>query len=271
MEKSYNGWTASKLPALLGGLDNRVVPGTNGVRLIPGLRSGDVATVLFYVAAQLHDRVESGDMYSAGDEWGYSYRLNRNANNLSCHSSGTAFDWNATRHPNGKRGTFSKAQVAEIRRILSEVGGVVRWGGDFTGTPDEMHFEIVASPATVAMVADRLTRGGAAVSPMGSLPPVPTPAAPEGFLMALNDAQQAEVYNKTVAVSSTLEKLNDYLRFMGEGDLVLRNTYNAAAQTLAIVGDVRQAVTTQAAAFTDAQLEQIADAVADEQARRQAA
>src|SRR5690606_34921728 len=71
--------------------------------------------------------------------------------------SGTAIDYNATRHPNGRRGTWTPAQVAEIRRILAELGGVVRWLADATGTPDEMHFEIKGTPAQVAAVAARLT------------------------------------------------------------------------------------------------------------------
>ncbi len=161
MPYSYNGWLAATDPRTFGGLDNRIVPGTTKVRLSPGVRAGDVATVLFYVASQLHLRVESGDLYTTGDEWGYSYRQNRNANNLSCHASGTAFDWNATRHPNGKRGTFTKQQVATIRVILGQVANVVTWGGDFIGTPDEMHFEISGSAAQVAAVAARIRANSA--------------------------------------------------------------------------------------------------------------
>lgn len=163
MAVSYNGWSASTDNRDFGGLDNRAVA---GVHMAPGVRAGDVATVLFYVAEQFHHRVEA---LVPGWCWGYYYRQNRNAANLSCHSSATAIDLNAPRHPNGKRGTFTKAQVAEIRAIQFEVQKVVRWGGDFTGTPDEMHFEIVASPATVGLVASQLTRKVA-----GPLPALPT-------------------------------------------------------------------------------------------------
>jgi hypothetical protein len=117
----------------------------------------------------MHRRVEPvvrGDWHQA-DDWGYNYRKNRNSDNLSCHASGTAIDYNATRHPNGKRGTFAAAQVAEIRKILAEVGGVVRWGGDFKSTPDEMHFEINANAAAVARVAARLRGGGPAPAVSG--------------------------------------------------------------------------------------------------------
>lgn len=144
METSYNGWTASPRPADFGGLTKLVVAGEE---FAPGVRSGDVFTVLQWVAEQMHRRVEP--IYAPGwheaDDWGYNYRQNRNASNLSCHASGTAIDYNATRHPNGKRGTFALAQVAEIRRILLEARGTVQWGGNFGGTADEMHFEIAGN------------------------------------------------------------------------------------------------------------------------------
>lgn len=154
--KSYNGWSASKNPADFGGLSKLTVA-TEG--FAPGVRSGDVYVVLQYVAESLHRRVET--VYKKGwheqDDWGYYYRPNVNKpSELSCHSSGTAIDYNATRHPNGKRGTFSAAQVAEIRKILAEVNNVVKWGGDFSGTPDEMHFEICSSPEKVSLAAKKI-------------------------------------------------------------------------------------------------------------------
>ena len=162
-EYSYNGWRASSNPAVFGGLAKLVVAGES---FAPGVRAGDVHTVLGYVANQLHKRVEP--VVKAGwhqaDDWGYAYRKNRNANNLSCHASGTAIDYNATRHPNGRRGTFSAAQVATIRAILREVDNVVRWGGDFTGTPDEMHFEINANASRVAAAARKVRTGSRSVA-----------------------------------------------------------------------------------------------------------
>jgi hypothetical protein len=159
MKLSYNGWTSSPDPADFGGLSTLTVAGES---FAPGVRAGDVHTVLEYVATQLHLRVEPviATGFHSDDDWGYSYRKNVNGNNLSCHASGTAIDYNATRHPNGKAGTFTSGQVAEIRRILTEVDGVVRWGGDFTGTKDEMHFEICTNATTVAATATRI-RGAA--------------------------------------------------------------------------------------------------------------
>lgn len=174
---SYNGWLASANTADFGGLDNRTVGGTK-YKLAPGIRKGDVATVLFYVAEQLHARVEAITEYAAGDDWGYNFRPNTNdKSTISCHGSATAFDWNATKHPNNKSGTFTKAQVAEIRKILAEVGGVVQWGGDFSGTKDEMHWEIKGDAAAVAAVAKKLSQP-AVVAPAAPAPAAPTSGRP---------------------------------------------------------------------------------------------
>jgi len=157
-EYSYNGWLASKNPAAFGGLEKLVVAGE---AFAPGVRAGDVHTVLQYVAEQLNARVEPvvKDEWHQADDWGYNYRPNRNnPSELSTHASGTSFDYNATRHPNGKRGTFAYIQVKTIRKILAEVDNVVKWGGDF-GTADEMHFELVGNEAEVAAVAERLRTG----------------------------------------------------------------------------------------------------------------
>lgn len=161
-EYSYNGWLASKNPADFGGLDNRTIGGTK-YKLAPGVRAGDVATVLFYVAEQLNARVEPISEYAAGDDWGYSYRPNtNNPSQLSCHASGTAFDWNATQHPNGKSGTWTPSEKAEILKILAEVNNVVTvlWGYD------EMHFEICKDAAAVKAAAAKVS--GKAIPAVGS-------------------------------------------------------------------------------------------------------
>lgn len=156
MPLSYNNWPASPDPSAIG--INTAWEPIPGHRFPGGVKAGDVETVLTYVVRQLNARVEPIDRDAIKDEWGYAYKASANSPNLlSCHASGTAFDYNATRHPNGHRGTFTAAQVAEIRKIQYEVGGVVRWLGDAaTRTADEMHFEIHGTPAEVAAVAARL-------------------------------------------------------------------------------------------------------------------
>lgn len=155
MALSYNGWPASSNPDAIG--INTAWEPIAGHRFPGGVKSGDVETVLTYFVRQLDARVEPIDRDAVKDEWGYAYRFSVNSpDKLSCHSSGTAFDYNATRHPNGMRGTWGAAKVAKIREIQAEVLGVVRWLGDATRVPDEMHFEIQGTAAEVAAVAARL-------------------------------------------------------------------------------------------------------------------
>lgn len=142
MPISQNGWPLSPPRTA------RTVRGTN-VKLT--VADGPAGDVLMYVAEQFHKRVEKID--ATADDWGYSFK--RNVNNSavwSNHASGTAIDLNATRHPNGKKATFTQAQFSEINRILNEVGHVV----DQLRGYDEMHFEIVGTPAQVAAQAARL-------------------------------------------------------------------------------------------------------------------
>lgn len=160
MTVSQNGWSVDPP------LDNRAVPGTS-VKLAPGVRAGDVATVLLWVAQQWHQRVEP---LEAGTCWGYANRSVRGSTSVSNHASATAMDLNAPRHPLGSApaATLSAKQIAEVRKIVAETDGVVRWGGDYTGRKDVMHFEINASPSAVSAVARKLS------SPQT---PAPTPAA----------------------------------------------------------------------------------------------
>lgn len=153
MATAQNGWAAS---ANKGDVNVNPNFNVNGILFPGGVKDGDVSKVLHYVASQFHARVEK---LHDGWCWGYSYRPISGSASLSNHSAGCAIDVNAPNHPLGKAGTFSAAQVATIHTILNEVGGVVRWGGDYSGRKDEMHFEIVGNAAAVAQVAARL-RGG---------------------------------------------------------------------------------------------------------------
>ena len=152
-EHSQNGWPASAhLP-----LRPLVV---NGVSFAPGIRDNDDIEVVFrYIAEEWAKHVEP--LQSPGC-WGFSYRENRNASNLSCHSSGTAIDINAPRHPNGIEA--SSSLIATVHPILSsvtELASLVHWGGDWhrsnSLTPDPMHFELHAyDTAMLRRVADRI-------------------------------------------------------------------------------------------------------------------
>jgi hypothetical protein len=91
------------------------------------------------------------------DDWSYANRLVRGSTSVvSNHGSATAIDINATRHPRGVHNTFANSDVKKIRAKVKEYDGVIRWGGDYKTTVDDMHFEINASKAATKRVADRI-------------------------------------------------------------------------------------------------------------------
>ncbi len=141
---SYNDWPVGS-PASTIGVSWYTVPGTSPTVYLQ-VRSGDVATVMMYVASRFNAEVEYlVDDYSSA----YSYRMNVNNPSVwSNHASGTAMDLNFNQHPNGVAvsRTFTSGQVSAIRKILDDCNGVMFWGGDYTGTVDAMHFEIDVPP-----------------------------------------------------------------------------------------------------------------------------
>lgn len=150
MPFSYNGWSASPSIALR---DLRVGP----AEMVPGVRDNDdVYTVLKFIAEQWHENVEA---LRAGWCWGFSYRLTTNDNSLSCHASATAIDLNAPLHPFGVSiyANLNQQQIDFIRGLAASLPVV--WGGDYRGSPDGMHWEIMGSAAAVKAAADRIRNG----------------------------------------------------------------------------------------------------------------
>lgn len=85
------------------------------------------------------------------DTHGYNKRQIANSTDWSNHASGTAADCNATKHVQGRVDTFTDAQVVKIRRIQADFDNVIKWGGDYRVTKDEMHFEIIGDEEEVAL------------------------------------------------------------------------------------------------------------------------
>lgn len=149
---SQNGWTASKIRAEID-IDSFSVPGTT----IKLTCNKAVAPLLVGFAAEFHALIEPIDEGTL-DDWGYCYREIRNSQTvLSNHSSGTAIDLNATKHPLGKAGTFPLEKIPMIQALAKKYG--LRWGGDYRGRKDEMHFEIALSQAKVAKLIGSLDKG----------------------------------------------------------------------------------------------------------------
>jgi hypothetical protein len=138
MLTSYNGYPASKDPAEIK-IKSYPVKGTDRK-----LRCAEsVGPLLAAFAAEFHELIEPIDE-GTFDDWAYAFRMVRGSTDrLSCHSSGTAIDLNATRHALGKVGTFPAEKVPMIRALAKKYG--LKWGGDFKSRADEMHFEIEIS------------------------------------------------------------------------------------------------------------------------------
>lgn len=149
MLTSYNGWPASKDQADIN-VKPYPVKGTNlKIRCAAG-----AGELLAGFAAEFHELIEPIDE-GALDDWAYAFRMVRGTTDkLSCHSSGTAIDLNATKHPLGKVGTFEAAKVPMIRALAKKYG--LTWGGDYRNRKDEMHFEVAISKEKAIALAKKL-------------------------------------------------------------------------------------------------------------------
>lgn len=136
------------------------------------VRSGDAHTILNELGRRFNSEVEA---IRKDWSWGYAKRPVRGASVASEHSAGVAVDFNAPAHGLGLSGTFSAAQVSAIRKILADLDGAVRWGGDYGGRKDEMHFELQGGVAKLAKVAAKINGGTGDVKPAGK-PSKPKPA-----------------------------------------------------------------------------------------------
>ena len=148
MLTSYNGWPASKDQAEIG-IKSYAVPGT----LIKLRCAEKVAPLLVGFAAEFHNLIEPLDVGSL-DDWGYAFRMVRGTTDkLSNHSSGTAIDLNASRHPLKSINTFEPAKVPMLKALCKKYA--LTWGGEWT-RPDPMHYEISINAVKVAALITQL-------------------------------------------------------------------------------------------------------------------
>jgi hypothetical protein len=150
--RSSNGWLASKDAAELH-IVSVPIEGTK----IKVRCAKAVAPLIAGFCQEFNQLIEPIDG-GALDDWGYCFRNVRGSTDkLSNHSSGTAIDLNATKHPLGKIGTFPPEKVPMIRALAKKYG--LKWGGDYKGRADEMHFEIELGEAKVAALIGSLKLG----------------------------------------------------------------------------------------------------------------
>jgi hypothetical protein len=149
---SQNNWIASKDASEIHIVSIPIKGTTVKVRCAKA-----VAPLIAGFCADFHKLIEEID-HGSLDDWGFNFRMIRGSTDkLSNHSSGTAVDLNATKHPLGKSGTFPSEKVPMIRALAKKYG--MMWGGDFRHRPDEMHFEITVSPAKAAELIGSLKLG----------------------------------------------------------------------------------------------------------------
>lgn len=146
---SSNGWPASNDRKEID-VKSYEVPGTK-VKLAC---AEGAAPLLIGFACEFHKLIEPIDEGTL-DDWGYAFRMVRGSTDkLSNHSSGTAIDLNAPKHPLGKVGTFPAEKVPMIRALAKKYG--LKWGGDYVNRKDEQHFEINLNPAKAAALIVKL-------------------------------------------------------------------------------------------------------------------
>lgn len=158
---SQNGYPANNRDLTM----QWTIPGT--VRKI-NLSKGDPGFLLCHFAAWFDKNIEDIEEGQL-DDWGYAERPIRGGTELSNHASGTAIDINAVKHPLGAVNTFTQAQRDKIRAKLKDYEGVIRWGGDYTGRKDEMHFEVNASLAKVESVAAKIRSNPSPTTPSSNV------------------------------------------------------------------------------------------------------
>lgn len=146
--KSQNGW-----PVVGSGACDEGPFG--GVTFPNGILRGDVATIARWQIARYQATVEP---LIKGSCWGWLVKEIKGSDEISNHASATAWDINARKYPLGAEpyDVMSPAKIAACRAIIRAAGGVLRWGGDYTGRKDVMHWEVVGTPAEATAFARKI-------------------------------------------------------------------------------------------------------------------
>jgi len=172
----------------------------NTVAVVGGkvsMRKGDATVVLCYVLESMA-KIEKPKWPGI---WGYAERTIRGSSTtLSNHASGTAVDWNAPDHWLGEINTFTSTELSNIRIMLRFCDGVIRWGGDYSGRKDEMHFEIVKGTAALAALARKIRALDGSTENNSPNPPQPQPQGTEYNMdeIDLRNANTTEVKGRHV-------------------------------------------------------------------------
>lgn len=136
---------------------SQVVPYLFGSNTLVYLRPGPAGWLLAHFGtwfdANIRD-VDAGPL----DDWGWADRPIRGAEVPSNHRSGTALDVDATKWPLSVAATayLTVEEIARVHGQLAVYEGAIRWGADYTGRTDPMHFEIDEDEAFCSRIMAKL-------------------------------------------------------------------------------------------------------------------
>jgi D-alanyl-D-alanine carboxypeptidase len=92
------------------------------------------------------------------DDWSYNCRKISGSTSWSNHAWGLAVDLNSLTNPMRSPLTTDMPQwVRDEAYLLGKYG--LRWGGEYSGTPDPMHYEFMLTPAEADRIARELREG----------------------------------------------------------------------------------------------------------------
>jgi hypothetical protein len=115
------------------------------------------------IAALMNETIAGGYWLNSGECWGYANRAITGTNTPSNHSWGLAVDLNAPHNPQSYQlVTDMPGWMVDLWRRRG-----FRWGGDYAGRKDPMHFEFLGTPADARRMVAELTQ-----------PPIPEPIPP---------------------------------------------------------------------------------------------
>jgi D-alanyl-D-alanine carboxypeptidase len=130
--------------------------------------------------------------------WGYSCRCISGSSTPSNHSWGLAVDINAPANP------YTSPLVTDMPGWMPDLWNAYgfRWGGDYSGSKDAMHYEFMGSVADAASETAKAKAAG--IGGGGGTPPGPTDPDP-GY-------EDSEVSNGMALSQQALDQITNLLR-----------------------------------------------------------
>lgn len=103
----------------------------------------------------------------SADDWGYANRDVRGRPGVkSNHAWGLAIDLNATTNPMTSDGRNHTDMPPGVSKLAAKYG--LRWGGDYSGRKDPMHFEFIGTPEDAQEYVRHLSKRSSGTKPAPS-------------------------------------------------------------------------------------------------------